>query len=297
MWELCKFYVYDRCAKRDKCLYLHKEFPCKYFHLGLDCGQNETSCKFSHSPLTPKLKSLLIKHVETAPKELLGDFPRMNNKDAIAAIMMTEAAQNRLSGGGWLPKNKDGENSPDWDSMADGGMADFEANPAMMINMMAGMAAGKGKADFATNRNMQQQMLQMMSMLRQKIEMQETAKQQPKPTPPNKPLDLMSIKVNEKTVKKTLQRIQAEKRSSSSPQIDDTDDMAAVGILRSDSYGGQHSEDGKNGGSGGDTTPDVTPPVSPSGEMVDDYGHTDDTKDYFSHRDVNSFHYLMNFPH
>ena len=298
VWELCKFYVYDRCAKRDKCLYLHKEFPCKYFHLGLDCGQNDANCMFSHSPLTPKLKSLLIKHVETAPKELLGDFPRMNNKDAIAAIMMTETAQNRLSGGGWLPpKNQDSDNSPpDWESMAagggGGGMADFEANPAMMMNMMAGMAAGSGKAEFASNRNMQQQMLQMMSMLRDKIERQETA--QPKPTLTNKPLDLMSIKVNEKTVQKTLQRIQAENRSSASPQMDDTDDMSA-GILRSDSFGGQtnNEDDVKNGGggSGGDSTPDITPPVSPSGEMADDYGHIiDDTKDYYSHRYVNSLY-------
>ena len=34
VWELCKFYLNDRCAKRDKCLYLHKGFPCKFFHTG-----------------------------------------------------------------------------------------------------------------------------------------------------------------------------------------------------------------------------------------------------------------------
>ena len=32
--ELCKFYLLERCAKKEKCLYLHKGFPCKYFHTG-----------------------------------------------------------------------------------------------------------------------------------------------------------------------------------------------------------------------------------------------------------------------
>ena len=33
--ELCKFYLLERCAKKEKCLYLHKGFPCKYFHTGM----------------------------------------------------------------------------------------------------------------------------------------------------------------------------------------------------------------------------------------------------------------------
>lgn len=32
--ELCKFYLMDCCAKKEKCLYLHKDFPCKFFHTG-----------------------------------------------------------------------------------------------------------------------------------------------------------------------------------------------------------------------------------------------------------------------
>ena len=61
VWELCKFYLRDRCAKRDKCLYLHKGFPCKFFHTGRDCGETKESCQFSHEPLNDMTRTLLLK--------------------------------------------------------------------------------------------------------------------------------------------------------------------------------------------------------------------------------------------
>ncbi|KAJ9601643.1 hypothetical protein L9F63_000176, partial [Diploptera punctata] len=73
--ELCKFYLMGCCAKKDKCLYMHSDFPCKYFHSGMKCAAGNR-CKFSHGTLTEPLKEILLKHIETAPKEILGDFPR-----------------------------------------------------------------------------------------------------------------------------------------------------------------------------------------------------------------------------
>ena len=61
VWELCKFYLRDRCAKRDKCLYLHKGFPCKFFHTGRSCGATAESCQFSHEPLNDMTRSLILK--------------------------------------------------------------------------------------------------------------------------------------------------------------------------------------------------------------------------------------------
>ena len=61
VWELCKFYLRDRCAKRDKCLYLHKGFPCKFFHTGRQCGETAESCQFSHEPLNDMTRSLILK--------------------------------------------------------------------------------------------------------------------------------------------------------------------------------------------------------------------------------------------
>ncbi|XP_032796950.2 zinc finger CCCH domain-containing protein 4 isoform X2 [Daphnia magna] len=84
--ELCKFYLMDCCAKKEKCLYLHKDFPCKFFHTGKKCRHNSEECKFSHEPLTETMRAILIKHIETAPREILGDFPRLSREETIQAI-------------------------------------------------------------------------------------------------------------------------------------------------------------------------------------------------------------------
>ncbi|ODN00407.1 Protein suppressor of sable [Orchesella cincta] len=88
--ELCKFWMMECCAKKEKCLYLHNDFPCKYFHTGLICKAGDR-CKFSHSPLSDVTKQVLLKHIETAPKEILGDFPRLNRQGAINLINKMEA--------------------------------------------------------------------------------------------------------------------------------------------------------------------------------------------------------------
>ncbi|XP_013145255.1 PREDICTED: protein suppressor of sable isoform X1 [Papilio polytes] len=88
--ELCKFYLMDCCAKRDKCLYMHADFPCKYYHTGLPCIYKD-ECKFAHGkPLNDSLKNILLKHIESAPKEILGDFPRLNREGALKLIQNTQ---------------------------------------------------------------------------------------------------------------------------------------------------------------------------------------------------------------
>ena len=88
--ELCKFYLMDCCAKRDKCLYMHADFPCKYYHTGLPCIYKD-DCKFAHGkPLSDALKNILLKHIESAPKEILGDFPRLNREGALKMLQTTQ---------------------------------------------------------------------------------------------------------------------------------------------------------------------------------------------------------------
>ncbi|XP_050501117.1 protein suppressor of sable isoform X3 [Diabrotica virgifera virgifera] len=111
--ELCKFYLMDCCAKGDKCSYMHSEFPCKFYHTGLKCAQ-EDDCKFAHGrPLSESLKQILFKHIETAPREILGGFPRMNREEALNMINERQVklydqekgpgAENKPEGKGGIP--------------------------------------------------------------------------------------------------------------------------------------------------------------------------------------------------
>ncbi|XP_069577810.1 mucin-12-like, partial [Brachyistius frenatus] len=55
--EVCKFYVQGFCTKGESCPYMHKSFPCKFFHRKGKCSQ-EADCKFSHEPLNDVTKRL-----------------------------------------------------------------------------------------------------------------------------------------------------------------------------------------------------------------------------------------------
>lgn len=86
--ELCKFWLMECCAKKDKCSYMHGDFPCKFYYLGLKCTNKE--CKFTHGkPLNDNLKQVLLKHLDTAPKEILGDFPRIGRENATKMMAQT----------------------------------------------------------------------------------------------------------------------------------------------------------------------------------------------------------------
>lgn len=75
--------------KQNRCNYMHEEFPCKFYYLGVphddDAQENmsETMCKFYHGPpLDTAMGNMLIKHVTTAPESILGDFPRFSGDEA-----------------------------------------------------------------------------------------------------------------------------------------------------------------------------------------------------------------------
>lgn len=105
--ELCKFYLMDCCAKREKCLYMHSDFPCKYYYLGLKCKEKE-KCLFSHGePLSDELRAILTKHLETAPQEILGDFPRIGRESA--ANMMNATHRKLLEKYGMTGKAAGGD--------------------------------------------------------------------------------------------------------------------------------------------------------------------------------------------
>ena len=47
-------------------------------------------CKFSHEPLNEETRAIMLKHLEAAPKDILGSFPRMSREQASAIVFQTE---------------------------------------------------------------------------------------------------------------------------------------------------------------------------------------------------------------
>lgn len=77
---LCKFHVLGCCSKKKHCHYMHSDFPCKHYYLGLK-GHDKSRCKLLHGrPLSSYLRSILLRHLRTASRDLLGDFPRYSNE-------------------------------------------------------------------------------------------------------------------------------------------------------------------------------------------------------------------------
>lgn len=110
--ELCKFYLMDCCAKRDKCFYMHSDFPCKFYYLGMDDDHDQSTCKFSHGkPLSDQLRNILLKHLATAPKEILGDFPNISRESA--QHILNAQHQKLLKEYGMLPDPPPPQAQPD----------------------------------------------------------------------------------------------------------------------------------------------------------------------------------------
>ena len=59
--------------------------------LGHRCLDTAESCKFSHDHLSDVTRNILLKHLEGAPKEILGDFPRLTREAAQTLVFQTEA--------------------------------------------------------------------------------------------------------------------------------------------------------------------------------------------------------------
>ncbi|XP_060945014.1 uncharacterized protein LOC133022007 isoform X2 [Limanda limanda] len=56
--EVCKYYVQGACTKGESCPYMHKSFPCKFFHRKGKCSHG-ADCNFSHDPLNETTSRLL----------------------------------------------------------------------------------------------------------------------------------------------------------------------------------------------------------------------------------------------
>ncbi|KAG5885421.1 hypothetical protein JTB14_036070 [Gonioctena quinquepunctata] len=120
---VCVFYLQGKCQK-DDCPYSHEAVPpmklelCKFYLMdccakGLKCSQGD-DCKFAHGkPLSDGLKQILFKHIETAPRDILGGFPRMSREEALNMINTTQSKLQEQHGADNKQDAKDGKGKID----------------------------------------------------------------------------------------------------------------------------------------------------------------------------------------
>lgn len=149
--ELCKFYLLECCAKGDKCLYMHSDFPCKYYHTGIPCPFEET-CKFAHGgPLSEGLKQILFKHIETAPKEILGNFPRLSRENA--SVMIIQAQKNLEIKYGPIKKDNSNLKDENIPSLMDVNIANVMDGGSAMDNVSSNMLSNPPPQIGVDNKN------------------------------------------------------------------------------------------------------------------------------------------------
>ncbi|XP_061130442.1 uncharacterized protein LOC133151435 isoform X2 [Syngnathus typhle] len=59
----CKYYMQGACMKGEKCPFMHRSFPCKFFHKKGKCSKGD-DCRFSHEPLNDITMKLLNEFME-----------------------------------------------------------------------------------------------------------------------------------------------------------------------------------------------------------------------------------------
>ncbi|XP_055849142.1 uncharacterized protein LOC129914102 [Episyrphus balteatus] len=116
--QVCKFYLQNCCVKKYKCEYMHSEFPCKFYYMGLKCSDeaSDTGCKLAHGgPLSAEMLSNLTRHIMRAPIGVLGEeFVEIRSKMAVGEVnSMLKKTQDTLT-----PPQVDGNvlSSPQKDS-------------------------------------------------------------------------------------------------------------------------------------------------------------------------------------
>lgn len=79
LFGVCKYYVIGCCRAGDSCPYMHEEFPCRYYYLGMPHPKStETGeCGFKHGgPLPPQLGRYFKKQLEDWVKKLCAKEPQ-----------------------------------------------------------------------------------------------------------------------------------------------------------------------------------------------------------------------------
>lgn len=95
-YDICKYYLKNNCHRQSDCNFMHSDFPCKYFYLGLKCPAKD-NCLYLHGGvLSGFLKKVLVDHIQSAPQSVLGKFNRYGR---FKAGKLIDAFNQRLQSG------------------------------------------------------------------------------------------------------------------------------------------------------------------------------------------------------
>lgn len=82
--RVCKFYIKNQCDRIASCLYLHNEFPCKFYYLDLPHPKSDEMCRFSHAgPLCDDMRESFLRQMENSMKAKLTDQKNVKNVDEL----------------------------------------------------------------------------------------------------------------------------------------------------------------------------------------------------------------------
>lgn len=75
---VCKFYISGVCSNGDQCLFMHEDFPCRYYYLNIEHPKSVdvNNCRFMHGgPLPQRLSQYFVKQIEMNVRNMTKEKP------------------------------------------------------------------------------------------------------------------------------------------------------------------------------------------------------------------------------
>ncbi|KAJ6636988.1 Zinc finger CCCH domain-containing protein 6 [Pseudolycoriella hygida] len=120
--SLCTHWMKASCTKGDLCLYLHSEFPCRFYYLGLKhARQDSKNCRYFHGgALSKAFEKMFLESID------LSVFPNAEQMYRNRIIQLKE----QKVGGTWRPK-KEAESNVACEKTSAGSL--MESSKSMVI--------------------------------------------------------------------------------------------------------------------------------------------------------------------
>lgn len=62
---VCKYFIMGKCSRGNLCVYMHADFPCRYYYLDMQHPSDADNCRFMHGgPLPSRMASFFRTHLK-----------------------------------------------------------------------------------------------------------------------------------------------------------------------------------------------------------------------------------------